>query len=69
MRVRVLKPNGIAYAPDGIHVQTHAAGEVTDLPEPFFSLFVERRWVEEDKALTGPSETKTGKKKRGRATR
>lgn len=51
-RVRVLRPEGICFANDGIHVQTILQGEVTHLSLELFQVFQGRGWVEEDKALT-----------------
>lgn len=52
VRARVLRPEGISFANDGIHVQTVIQGEVTHLSLELFQIYQGRGWVEEDKALT-----------------
>jgi len=51
-RARALKPGGLSFSVDGIHVQEVPQGEVTHLPLDLFQIYQGRGWVEEDKALT-----------------
>jgi len=56
MRVRMLVD--MKGAPDGIHVNDYASGNVYDLPESLAIPWLERGICEQDKILEGPSEKK-----------
>jgi len=60
MKVRMLKES--QGSPDGIQVKTYKVGEIYDLPESLASVFLKLGWAERDKSMSGPKETKKGKK-------